>query len=60
REKRWVIYQKARWAIAPVDSALIPKRKAILFASVNFGSLSASTPTQPFSKRLPTSFSCLS
>ncbi|MDR1271257.1 MAG: hypothetical protein LBK82_17245 [Planctomycetaceae bacterium] len=53
REKRWAIYQKARWAVAPVDAVLTPKRKATLFAIVNLVHCRLS-PTRPFSKRSPT------
>ncbi|MDR1141983.1 MAG: hypothetical protein LBL62_09845, partial [Planctomycetaceae bacterium] len=50
---RWAIYQKACWAVAPVEFALTPTRKATPFAVVNLVHCRLS-PTQPFSERLPT------
>ncbi|MDR1271092.1 MAG: hypothetical protein LBK82_16380 [Planctomycetaceae bacterium] len=49
-------YQKARWVVAPVESALTPKRKAILFAVVPLISSRRVRRRDPLvnSKRSPT------
>ncbi|MDR1142431.1 MAG: hypothetical protein LBL62_12115 [Planctomycetaceae bacterium] len=49
----WAIYQKVRWTVAPVESALTSKRKAIPFTVVNLIHCRLS-PSPPFSERLPT------
>jgi hypothetical protein len=48
---RWVIYQKACRVVAPVDSALIPKRTATQFAIVT-PVHSRLTPTQLFQRKI--------
>jgi hypothetical protein len=49
----WAIPSLFAKKVAPVDSVLIPKRKAIQIAVVNRVH-SRLSPTQPFSERLPT------
>jgi hypothetical protein len=47
-ENGWAIYQKTRWAVAPIESS---------FAVINLIHCRL-TPTQPFSERLPTPKGC--